>query len=109
LIAGPPVPRAAISNALLGQVDLQDNSQAPGHVPSTQPAADLQVLAAQAHLVDGPDLAHALASELRVPVDLALRAPVALRLRARHRARSARHRIAHAAAASSIPRQRKAQ
>jgi hypothetical protein len=102
---------AAISNALPEQVALRDNSLAPAHAPNTQPAAGLQDLAVRAaHLVDALDLALVRALALRVPAALAhARVLAALRLPARHRARSVHRRIALDAADSSIPRRRKAQ
>ena len=110
MIAARQVHRVAISNVPRVQVDPPDSSQAPARVPSTRPAADLQDLAAQARLVGGPDLAHVPASALRVPEALAHDlAPAELRRPVRHHARSARHRIALAAADSSTPRPRKVQ
>ena len=103
--------REDISNALPEQVALRDNSLAPAHAPNTQPAAGLQDLAVRAaRLVDALDLALVQDSALRAPEALAHdRVLAALRLPARHRARSAHHRIAHDVADSSIPRPRKAQ
>lgn len=110
LIAGPQVHPEAISNALLEPVALPDNSPVPVRAPNTQPAAVLRALAALAHLVDAPVLALVQDSALRALEALAHdRVLAALRLPARHRARSAHHRIAHDVADSSTPKPRKAQ
>lgn len=110
MIAGPQVHPEAISNALLEPVALPDNSPVPVRAPNTQPAAVLRALAALAHLVDAPVLAPVQDSALRALEALAHdRVLAALRLPARHRARSAHHRIAHDVADSSTPKPRKAQ
>ena len=103
--------QAAINNALQAwAAALRDNSQAPARVQSTPRVLDLQDPADPVLLVDVPDLAPAPALALRVPAALAVRDLLAaLRLPARHRGPSAHHRIALAAADSSIPRPRKAQ
>ena len=101
-------PEADSSNVRLVPVDLPDSSpEVPD--PSTQLAPDLQALAAPVPPADGPDSVHVLDSALRVPAALAhdLVPAVLLRLAKRH-VRSAHHRIAHAAVASSIRRPRKA-
>ena len=80
-------------------------------VPSTRRVLDLQdPVDPVAHLVDAPDLAHGPDLARRGPVALAAPDPQAvLRQQARHHARSAHRRIAHAVADSSIQRRRKAQ
>jgi hypothetical protein len=69
----------------------------------------LQDLAAPVHQADVPDSAHVLVSALRAPAALAARDPQVVRLPpVKHRVRSAHRKIAPAAAASNIPRPRKA-
>jgi hypothetical protein len=111
-IAGLPAHRADFSNARQVPVDLPDSSQGNSLAvrdPSIRPAADLQDPAALVRPEDGPDSVHVLDSGLRVLAALAhdLAPAVLLRLAKRH-VRSAHRRIAHAAAASSIRRPRKA-
>jgi hypothetical protein len=108
-IAGPQAhPAADSSNARQVLVALPGSSPAVRD-PSTRPAPDLQALAALVPPADVLDLGHAPDSALRVPAALVhdLVQAVLLRLAKRH-VRSAHHRIAHAAAVSSIRRPRKA-
>lgn len=101
--------QAAISNAPQLWVALRVSSPV-ARAPSIRRALDLQGLAAPVRPVGVPDSAHAPVLEHRVPAALAVRdLLVVLRLPARHRARSAHHRIAHAAVDNNIRKRRKAQ